>query len=197
MSKELLNIVNESGKVIGVDTRENIHRKGLLHKEVHIWFVSPSGEIIFQHRAKNKDTFPNLLDATVGGHVEIGNDYITTAIKEIYEETGIHIKEVDLHSIKVIKSSSKDLVTGRTNNVLRAVFAYKFDGSLDLLKQESGEGAGFEAFSLERLRNLSKSERERFIPKVIDETHMALFENMINRFQTRLSRHSTSSWQAR
>ena len=65
-----LNIVDENDQIIGEDTRENIHRKGLLHREIHVWFYTPKSEIVFQHRAKNKDTFPDLLDATVGGHVE-------------------------------------------------------------------------------------------------------------------------------
>ena len=70
-----LNIVNEEGEIVGVETREDIHNQGLLHRECHVWFYTPAGEIIFQHRAKDKDTYPDLLDATVGGHVEIGSDY--------------------------------------------------------------------------------------------------------------------------
>ncbi|MCL4437679.1 NUDIX domain-containing protein [Patescibacteria group bacterium] len=78
-----LNIVDESGNIIGEETRCNIHKNGLLHKEIHVWFYTPKGEIIFQHRAKNKDVYPDLLDATVGGHVEIGDDYEHAALKEI------------------------------------------------------------------------------------------------------------------
>ena len=56
MPKNFLNVVNDSGEVIGFDTRDNIHNKGLLHREVHVWLVTPGGEIIFQHRSKTKDT---------------------------------------------------------------------------------------------------------------------------------------------
>ena len=84
-----LSIIDESGKIIGERTREEIHTKGLLHKEIHVWLYTPKGEIIFQHREKDKDTYPNLLDATVGGHVEIGEDYDHAALKELQEETGI------------------------------------------------------------------------------------------------------------
>ena len=67
-----LNIIDENGNITGEETRENIHKQGLLHREIHVWFYTPKGEILFQHRAKDKDTYPDLLDATVGGHVEIG-----------------------------------------------------------------------------------------------------------------------------
>ena len=69
---ELLEIINEHDEVIGLETRGKIHQDGLLHREIHVWFITPNGEIIFQHRAKDKDTYPDKLDATVGGHVEPG-----------------------------------------------------------------------------------------------------------------------------
>ena len=59
-----------------------MHKKGLLHPEIHVWFYTPDKEIIFQHRAKNKDTYPDLLDATVGGHVDIGEYVDKAALRE-------------------------------------------------------------------------------------------------------------------
>ena len=78
-----LNIIDEQENIIGEETRENIHNQGLLHREVHVWFYTPKGEIIFQHREKDKDTYPDLLDATVGGHVEISLDYENTALPDL------------------------------------------------------------------------------------------------------------------
>jgi len=68
--KQILEIVNENDEVIGLENRTKIHTEGLLHREIHVWFITPNGEIVFQHRAKDKDTYPDKLDATVGGHVE-------------------------------------------------------------------------------------------------------------------------------
>src|SRR3990167_4461167 len=99
-----LNIVGEDGEVIGEATREDIHKQGLLHREIHVWFFTPKDEIIFQHRAKDKDTYPDLLDATVGGHVEIGSDYEDSALKEMEEETGIKANKNDLHFIETIRN---------------------------------------------------------------------------------------------
>lgn len=86
--KEMLEVVDENDNVIGFETRAKIHREGLLHREIHVWFLTPEGEIVFQHRAKDKDTYPDKLDATVGGHVESNMSYEDTAIKECKEETG-------------------------------------------------------------------------------------------------------------
>lgn len=83
--ENILDIVDENDQIIGQATRDKIHRQGLLHREIHVYFITPQQEIIFQHRAKDKETFPDLLDATVGGHVEIGDSYELTAIKETEE----------------------------------------------------------------------------------------------------------------
>lgn len=164
-----LNIVDENGKIIGEDSRENIHNKGLLHREVHVWFFTPKGEIIFQHRSKNADTFPDLLDATVGGHVEINQNYEDTAVKEIEEETGAKISVDKLVLIEYTRTKGFDPVTNKTNNVLRAVYAYCFDKNLKTLKLEQGKGVGFEAWLFERVFKLSDEDRKKLIPEIVKE----------------------------
>ena len=101
----MLNVVNEEDEVIGEETREKVHQDGLLHREIHIFFITPQKEIILQHRAKDKDTYPDLLDATVGGHVEIGDDYISTAVKEAKEETGF---DIDKEKLVLLKKMRKE-----------------------------------------------------------------------------------------
>ena len=108
MDSRILNIIDEKGNILREATRQEIHEKGLLHAEAHIWFYTPDKQLIFQHRAKDKDTWPDLLDATVGGHVEVGDTYEQTALKECEEETGTAIKSEDLIFLRTtITSSSK------------------------------------------------------------------------------------------
>ncbi len=95
MDSNLLNIVNEEGDILGEETREKIHREGLLHRIVHVWFYTLDKKIVFQIRGKNAETHPNLFDATVGGHVEIGQDYVQAAIAETREETGVHVQPTE------------------------------------------------------------------------------------------------------
>lgn len=166
MAKEKLNIVDENDNVIGVEDRKAIHKKGLLHREVHVHFVTPENEIIFQHRAKDKDTYPDLLDATVGGHVEIGDSYKESAIKETFEETGVKIKEKDLITIDKIHKSSKDEVTGMTNHAFQKEFIYIFKGKIDDLKIEEGKALGFEIWPIEKLININEDEKLKFIPYI-------------------------------
>lgn len=173
--KEKLDIVNERDEVIGQDTRDRIHDLGLLHREIHVWFITPDGKVILQHRAKDKDTYPDLLDATVGGHVEIGQTYEQTAVKETKEETGVDIVMSDLHFLKKVHRRSVDLVTGKVNYAFRVQYAYIYRGNAADLKVEKGKAVGFETWPIEKIFVLSDNEKRLFIPAVYSVEFLELF----------------------
>lgn len=184
MKKELLDIVNEKDEIIGQETREKIHKDGLLHREIHIWFVTPDGQMIFQHRAKDKDTYPDMLDATVGGHVDLGMNYEDTALKEMKEETGLKVGADDLHFLKKMKRRSVDAATGKINNTIRVQYAYIFRGNITDLKIEEGKAVGFEAWPIDKLSLLTEDEKKRFIPLIYSPDFLKLFaqiKSLINK----------------
>jgi len=173
-----LNIVDEAGNIVGEDTRENIHNNGLLHREIHVWFYTPKGEIIFQHREKDKDTYPDLLDATVGGHVEIGSDYENTALQELAEETGIQARGNNLTFIQMVRSKTFDIATNKINNVIRAIYAYCYEGKVNDLKVEKGKAIGFESWPLEKIFNISDKDKTRFVPAILKEEGLGIFRKI-------------------
>ncbi len=168
--ENLLEVVNEEDEVIGLATREEIHRAGLLHREICVCFFTPNKELIFQHRSKSKDTSPDLLGATVGGHVEAGESYEETAIKETLEETGVQLRPEDLIFIKKTKDLHPSLPGNKANCVFRSRFLYIFRGPLSDLKVEEGEGLGFESWPLEKLFKLTEAERSRFTSGILKFT---------------------------
>ncbi len=174
----VLSVVDENDDVIGQATRREIHEKGLLHREIHVWFITPKGEIIFQHRAKDKDTYPDLLDATVGGHVEIGDSYEKTALKEMEEETGVKGNSNDLHFIAKFAKRSEDPVTKTINNTIRAQYTYVYRGSVSDLKIEEGKALGFEAWPIDQLSHLNDEDRKKFIPLILGQDMLDLFQKM-------------------
>jgi isopentenyldiphosphate isomerase len=175
---ELLEVINDKDEVIGLESRNKIHQEGLLHREIHIWFMTPDGMMIFQHRAKDKDTYPDMLDATVGGHVDPGMSYESTALKEMEEETGIKADLNDLHFLKKMRSRSVDKVTGKINNTIRVQYAYLFIGDPSELKIEKGKSIGFEEWSAEKLLTLSEEEKKKFIPLIYSEEFLDLFKEV-------------------
>ena len=84
---ELLDVVDENNNLIGIKEDKNIiHEKGLLHREIAVIIQNENGEYLVQKRSSNKKGAPNMWSFTTG-HVELGEDYETTAIREIKEET--------------------------------------------------------------------------------------------------------------
>jgi isopentenyldiphosphate isomerase len=173
-----LNIVDENGNIIGKETRENIHKQGLLHREVHVWVYTSKGEIIFQHRGEDKDTYPDLLDATVGGHVEIGSDYENSAFQELEEETGIKATKNHLILIQMMRSKSYDKKTNMTNNAIRAIYAYRYDGNIKDLRVEKGKAIGFEAWPFDKIFNIVDEDRKKFIPVILEEEFLNIFRKI-------------------
>jgi isopentenyldiphosphate isomerase len=173
-----LNIVNDNDEIIGVEDRRKIHQEGLLHREINVWFYTPQKELIFQHRAKDKDTYPDLLDATVGGHVEIGDDYITTAVKEVEEETGLKINPEELIFLKKLKFKTFDAVTGRTNYAFNVRYAYLFKGDSQDLKIEEGKAVGFEVWPIDHILNATETEKKKFLPSVFAPEILEIFKDV-------------------
>ena len=172
---EILEVIDEDDNVVGLETRQKIHQDGLLHREIHIWFFTPQGEIIFQHRAKDKDTYPDKLDATVGGHVEPGMSYQETAIKECKEETGIKIDLSKLLFLTKMRKKSFDEVTKLTNNTIRSQYAYLYDGATSDLQVEDGKANGFEVWKIDDLSNLSDTDKDKFIGLILREDMIDMF----------------------
>ncbi len=175
MTPHLLPIIDENENIIGVESRANIHKNGLLHREIDVWLFTPKAELIFQHRSKTKDTYPDMLDASASGHVEIGSNFEDAALAELEEETGIKTTLDNLIFLKKIRENSFDRVTGMTNNSIRAVYAYRFDGSISELKIEEGMGLGFEIWPIEKVMFGTDEEKARIIPAILNEQMLECF----------------------
>jgi isopentenyldiphosphate isomerase len=174
-------IVNEQDEVIGEEERFTVHQKGLLHREAHVIFVTSDKKIIFQKRGLNKETYPGLLDWTVGGHVDSALDtYEQTATREAKEETGIDVSG-QLILIEKLRSKSFDSSTNLINNRFTQIFGYLYKGDVKDLKLEDKEALGFEAYSLDQLENLSDEDKKKFIGKTISLESIDLYKKIIKK----------------
>ncbi|MBU1092137.1 NUDIX domain-containing protein [Patescibacteria group bacterium] len=158
MNEEILDIVDENDQIIGQEPRTAVHSQGLKHREVHVWFFNNKGQVLFQIRSKNVETSAGLLDATVGGHVDLGNTYLQSAVKEAKEEAGLDIKEENLIFLGVIYLERVD-ENGLINNAFKGTYAYEFNDSLDRLIPEKGKSDGFKWVYIKELFNLSDNDK--------------------------------------
>ncbi len=95
-SEEHLEIVNENGEVIGLARRSEVHGNPLLlHRVVHVLVFNGNGDLLLQKRSLNKDVAPGQWDTSVGGHVGVGEELLSSAMREMEEELGITCGEIE------------------------------------------------------------------------------------------------------
>ena len=157
-NNEILDVVNENDEIIGSKLRNDIHRLGLLHREIQVWMFDENKNVFFQKMGLHKKS-AGLLDATVAGHVKKGESYLDASVRETKEETGISVTPSDLVFLQKVKvdNSLNDNMAPTINNFIRSVYIYKKPINESRLKKESGiAGGGFQKLSDEILLNPSK-----------------------------------------
>lgn len=91
---EYIDVLNENGVKTGeILTRKEVHVNGLWHRAIVVAILNENNELLLQQRSANKDKNANLWDISVAGHVSAGQDSMSAAIREIYEEVQIEVKE--------------------------------------------------------------------------------------------------------
>jgi 16S rRNA (adenine1518-N6/adenine1519-N6)-dimethyltransferase len=82
-------VVDENDRVVGEASRSEVHGDNLRHRAVHLFVFNRLGELFLQKRSRWKDRHPLLWDSSAAGHVEAGEDYDETAVRELQEELGV------------------------------------------------------------------------------------------------------------
>jgi 16S rRNA (adenine1518-N6/adenine1519-N6)-dimethyltransferase len=110
--------VDEMDRVIGAAPRSEVHGNNLRHRAVHIFIFNREGELLLQKRSRWKDRHPNLWDSSAAGHVEAGEEYDATAVRELREELGV---TANLRRVAYLNASER---TGK-----EFIWLYRGEGS--------------------------------------------------------------------
>jgi len=101
MPEDIFDVVNERDEVIDAKPRSVVHARGLLHRAVHVFVFNSRGEIFLQKRSMKKDRQPGVWDSSCSGHVDSGEIYDETAVRELGEELGLRVKATPEKLFKV------------------------------------------------------------------------------------------------
>lgn len=96
---ERFDVVDAEDRVIGVAERGEVHRRGLRHRAVHIFWGRADGCICLQRRSFAKDSSPGLLSSSCAGHVDSGETYLQAAVREFEEELGVALRPDDFREV--------------------------------------------------------------------------------------------------
>lgn len=131
MNEEMITACEEDGTPIRIETREEIHKKGLWHETFHCWILQiKDGKhyIHLQLRSADKKDFPGLLDITAAGHI-LAHETVQDGVREIEEELGIDVQFEELIPLGILKDQLS--LPSFIDNERCHVFLYKTDENLD------------------------------------------------------------------
>lgn len=96
---ERFDVVDDTNRVIGTASRYEVHRDGLNHRAVHIFVFDDAGNLYLQKRSRWKDRFPGRWDSSASGHLNAGQTYHDTAMRELVEELGVEATLTEIAEI--------------------------------------------------------------------------------------------------
>ncbi len=145
-SDELLDVVDENGEPTGETVgREVAHRDGVRHRTAHVWLVRlgmlGQMQVLVQKRAADKDSFPGCWDVSSAGHVPAGQDWTTSALRELKEELGVEARPEDLQWLGVHPVEHDGVFHGKPfhNRQVSAVFVLRCDKRADEFAVQKSE----------------------------------------------------------
>src|SRR5689334_3185602 len=106
--EEIFDVVNERDEVIGRETRREVHRRGLMHRAVHVLVFNSRGQVFLQKRSMTKDRQPGLWDSSASGHLDSGEAYDACAVREAREELGLSLPRTPERLFKLAASKQTD-----------------------------------------------------------------------------------------
>ncbi|HSX34543.1 MAG TPA: NUDIX domain-containing protein [Candidatus Saccharimonadales bacterium] len=103
---ELWQLYDEQGRALAGkgNVKADVFGQGLLHGAAHVWIwrvQDGAVEVLLQKRAAHKPTWPNCYDISAAGHIDLGEEPITAALREAKEEISLAVAEPQLKLIAV------------------------------------------------------------------------------------------------
>ena len=119
---ELVEIVDEEGRVERLVPRSAMRAANLRHRSVAVVVVTNKGEVVTHRRADWKDVWPGRWDVCFGGVVAVGESWEAAAVRELAEETGVVVDEGALRLLGETSYTDGDV------SAVGRVFAVTHDG---------------------------------------------------------------------
>ena len=131
---EIFDVVDEHDRVTGQTSRFTVHGQNLRHRAVHIFVFNAPGDLFLQKRSRWKDKHPGQWDSSAAGHVNAGDDYATTAPRELREELGVEAAVEEIAALPASAGTGWEFVR---------LYRARHDGPFRLPPAEVESGAFF------------------------------------------------------
>lgn len=150
---EQVDIVNEKGDILGQTSKEEAHKKGLLHMTVISEVVNSKGQWLLVKQASDRQDAGQYV-SPVGGHVRAGESLEDALKREAMEELGIENYTYTYLGRQVFNRE----VLGRKENHLFVLYEMRSDQT-PVLNEES---VSYRLFTTEELKRELKNNPDSF-----------------------------------
>lgn len=143
----LIDIFNDNYEHIGVEDKKIAHEKGLWHRVFTCIILNSVKSTVYLQRKKDNQYYferPNYLDISVGGHYKAGED-LKDGIREIFEETGIDVDDVNYDQLISIgiRQTAATIAPNYIANEFQHIYLFDYQGMPEKLVKENDETSGF------------------------------------------------------
>lgn len=161
--EKLVQIVDENDHVVRTGDQHQARLHGWKVRIARIMVEDETGDnVLLQKRSLNNPLYPDRWDNSAAGHVDDGEDYLTAAKRELFEEIGI--KTDHLIELGKYYNSTKagDYILNQFNQV------YKYVTKSTPNKLQKKEVSEVKWFSKSELKKLVKESPELCTNGVVD-----------------------------
>lgn len=88
---ELVDVVDEEGRTVGVVSRREMRARRLPHRSAYVLVFNRAGDLFIHLRVPTKDVYPAHWDVAVGGVLAAGEGFDDGARREAAEELGVDV----------------------------------------------------------------------------------------------------------
>ncbi len=172
---ELFDVINPDGTSAGYSlSRDEVHKKGLWHRTVHIWILNSNKELLIQKRSLQKEVYPGLWDISCAGHLSSGEDCYSGAIRELKEELGLTVESGELKYLFTVTQhySSPDHLF--IDNELTDVLLFEENILTDSLQLDGSEVVEVKYISVSELKKCVMAKSPLLAPH--EDEYKRLFE---------------------
>lgn len=164
---EMFPLCDEDGNFTGeLKERTAVHRDGDLHGGSHIWIIEKHAgvtRVLLQKRSDDKDSFPGCYDCSCAGHVDAGENFLSTAIRELKEELSIDAREEELEFLFKQRVGGEYNFYGErfANNEVNFVYLLKKNVDIEKLTFQKEEIQGLCWKNADEVLEILKKQDER------------------------------------
>ena len=153
MQEEMVDVVDEKGTIVGVTSKSEAHKKGLLHRTVISEIIDSQGRFVLVLQSSDRQDAGQYV-SPVGGHVRTGETEEEALKREAFEEVGLQDFEFRL----VGKAIFNRNILGRQENHHFILYEIFSDKEIIL----NYESVSFKPFTKEELKQAIRNSPGEF-----------------------------------